>query len=99
MNRRQFVGSLGLTFALPQLECFGNVTNEIKRLAVVYVPNGINMEHWTPKNYGDVIDIPNTLSPLENHLNETQIISGLIDFAFLLPFSFRFSICPKSNRS
>ena len=77
MNRRQFVGSLGLTFALPQLECFGNVTNEIKRLAVVYVPNGINMEHWTPKNYGDVIDIPNTLSPLENHLNETQIISGL----------------------
>ena len=36
MNRRQFIGSLGLTFALPQFECFGNATTDIKRLAVVW---------------------------------------------------------------
>ena len=77
MNRRQFIGSLGLTFALPQLEVFGSTTTDIKRLAVVYVPNGINMSHWTPSGYGDIIDIPNTLSPLQDHLKETQVISGL----------------------
>ena len=77
MNRRQFIGSLGLTFALPQLEVFGSTTTDIKRLAVVYVPNGINMSHWTPNGYGDIIDIPNTLSPLQDHLKETQVISGL----------------------
>ena len=77
MNRRQFIGSLGLTFALPQLEVFGSPATDIKRLAVVYVPNGINMSHWTPNGYGDIIDIPNTLSPLQDHLKETQVISGL----------------------
>ena len=41
MNRRQFIGALGAGFALPGLECFGNVSNNIKRLGVVYVPNGI----------------------------------------------------------
>ena len=77
MNRRKFIGSLGFSMALPNLECFGAAKNNIKRLAVVYVPNGINMHHWTPNAYGDIIDIPNTLSPLEAHLKETQVISGL----------------------
>ena len=77
MNRRKFIGSLGLSMALPNLECFGGTKDNIKRLAVVYVPNGINMHHWTPNGYGDIIDIPNTLSPLEAHLKETQVISGL----------------------
>ena len=66
MNRRTFLSSIGVTLALPQMECFGSVTNNVQRLAVVYVPNGINMEHWTPKHYGDIIDIPNTLSPMQD---------------------------------
>ncbi len=77
MNRRSFIGSLGLTLSLPHLECFGSITNNIKRLAVVYVPNGINMHHWTPKQYGRVIDIPNSLSPMEDHLDQSLVISGL----------------------
>ena len=77
MNRRTFLSSIGVTLALPQMECFGSVTNNVQRLAVVYVPNGINMEHWTPKHYGDIIDIPNTLSPMQDYLEHTQVISGL----------------------
>lgn len=75
-SRRAFLGSLGLSFALPHLECFGN-QSDIKRFAAVYVPNGINMHHWTPKYYGDLIDLPNILSPMQDHLDCTQIISGL----------------------
>ena len=77
VNRRKFVGSLGLSLALPNLECFGNSQENIKRFAAVYVPNGINMHHWTPSNYGGLIDLPNILSPMQDHIDHTQIISGL----------------------
>ena len=77
MNRRKFVSSLGLSLALPSLECFANVKKDIKRFAAVYVPNGINMHHWTPNYYGDLINLPDTLSPMRDHIDHTQIISGL----------------------
>ncbi len=77
MNRRTFLSSIGVTLALPHMDCLGSVTNNVQRLAVVYVPNGINMEHWTPKQYGDIIDTPNSLSPMQDYLEHTQVISGL----------------------
>ena len=77
MNRRKFVGSLGLSLALPSLECFGNIKKDIKRFAAIYVPNGINMHHWTPSYYGNLSDLPNILSPMQDHIDSTQIISGL----------------------
>ena len=77
MNRRKFIGALGLSMALPNLECFGNVEKDIKRFAAVYVPNGINMHHWTPDYYGKLIGLTDTLSPMIDHINDTQIISGL----------------------
>ena len=77
MNRRKFVGSLGLSLALPNLECFGSIKKDIKRFAAVYVPNGINMHHWTPSYYGELNGLPNILSPMQDHIDNTQIISGL----------------------
>ena len=44
MNRRKFIGALGLSMALPNLECFGNVEKDIKRFAAVYVPN-LSLKH------------------------------------------------------
>ena len=77
MNRRRFIGTLGASFALPGLECFGNVSTDIKRLGVVYVPNGINMNYWTPKHYGDIMNMPDSLSPMQDHKDYMSIISGL----------------------
>jgi len=77
INRRKFVGSLGLSLALPNLECFGETTKDIRRFAAVYVPNGINMHHWTPNYYGDLTSLPDTLSPMQDHVDDMQIISGL----------------------
>tara|TARA_R100000008_G_scaffold86833_1_gene81932 strand:+ start:3867 stop:5111 length:1245 start_codon:yes stop_codon:yes gene_type:complete len=77
MDRRAFIGTLGLSFALPGLECFGTTNTNIKRLGVVYVPNGINMHHWTPKHYGDIMNMPDSLSPMQDHMDYTSIISGL----------------------
>ena len=79
MHRRLFLQSLGITFALPQLEIFGSDVNSasIKRVGVVYVPNGINMHQWTPSNVGVIDSLPSTLSPLTRHMDVTQVISGL----------------------
>ena len=77
INRRKFVGSLGLSLALPNLECFGETNKDIRRFAAVYVPNGINMHHWTPSRYGDLTSLPDTLSPMQDHVDDVQIISGL----------------------
>jgi len=77
IDRRKFIGSLGLSLTLPHLECFGQPSENIKRFAAIYVPNGINMHHWTPSYYGSLMDLPNTLSPMMDHIKETQIISGL----------------------
>lgn len=79
MNRRLFLQSLGISFALPHLEIFGSETKSsaIKRVGVVYVPNGINMSQWTPNNVGVVNMLPSTLMPLKRHMDVTQIISGL----------------------
>ena len=71
------MGVLGASFTLPGLECFGNVSTDIKRLGVVYVPNGINMNYWTPKHYGDIMNMPGSLSPMQDHKDYMSIISGL----------------------
>ena len=77
MNRRRFIGSLGLSLVLPSLETFAEETESIKRLGVVYVPNGINMHHWTPEEYGKVSLLPRILEPMNRHLDVAQVISGL----------------------
>ena len=76
-NRRKFLGGIGLSFMLPNLEALGNINSDVKRFAAVYVPNGINMHHWTPSYQGDLIDLPGTLSPMQDHINNMHILSGL----------------------
>lgn len=77
MNRRRFIGSLGLSLVLPSLETFAEESESVKRLGVVYVPNGINMHHWTPEEYGKVSLLPRILEPMNRHLDVSQVISGL----------------------
>lgn len=77
MNRRRFIGSLGLSLFLPSLETFAEESESIKRLGVVYVPNGINMHHWTPEEYGKVSLLPRILEPMNRHLDVAQVVSGL----------------------
>jgi hypothetical protein len=47
------------------------------RMAFLYVPNGMNMEDWTPKAIGTDFEFPATLQPLEELKKDFQIISGL----------------------
>ena len=47
------------------------------RLAWFYVPNGIDMRHWTPAAEGPLGDLPGILAPLEPVKNELLVLSNL----------------------
>jgi hypothetical protein len=47
------------------------------RLAFVYVPNGKNMEDWTPDAEGDAFDLKAILQPLEPARGRFSVLSGL----------------------
>ena len=50
---------------------------QAKRLAFVYIPNGANMEDWTPAATGANYALPKTLLPLKNFQNDFTVISAL----------------------
>ena len=87
--RRTFLKGLGTVIALPMLEAmlppaklFAAGGTEAgtafpRRMAFVYIPNGANMEDWTPKTAGADYELPYILQPLEPLRKDFQVISGL----------------------
>lgn len=74
--------------ALPLLEAMSPVTQLIaasadpkksfpKRMAFVYVPNGVNMVDWTPTKVGADFDFPYILEPLKPFQKDLLVLSGL----------------------
>ena len=63
LPRRTLLRGLGASFALPLLDAMtpalAAAPAAVKRLGVVYVPNGMSMDYWTPKTTG-----PLELSPI-----------------------------------
>ncbi len=86
--RRTFLRGLGTAIALPMLESMapvrllasdatGAAKALPKRMAFVYVPNGANMDDWTPKQVGADFELPFILEPLKNSQKDLLILSGL----------------------
>src|SRR5206468_8375425 len=48
-----------------------------RRMAFIYIPNGANMEDWTPKTVGADYELPYILQPMETLKKDFQVISGL----------------------
>jgi hypothetical protein len=47
------------------------------RMAFVFVPNGVNVEHWVPKRIGYAYDLPSILEPLARVRDDVNVLSGL----------------------
>jgi hypothetical protein len=81
LPRRTILRGLAASIALPFLD--GMVPAfaapaATRRLSVVYLPNGIRMEHWTPSaDGGAALDLPKILSPLQPFRDRVTIVSGL----------------------
>jgi hypothetical protein len=48
-----------------------------RRLAFIYVPNGINMQHWTPATDGTDYELTRTLDILKPFKSKMNVLTGL----------------------
>ena len=48
-----------------------------KRMAFLFVPNGVNLAHWTPERSGYGYDLPSILAPLRTIQSEVSVLTGL----------------------
>ena len=91
MSRRTMLRGLGTAIALPVLESmiptrlFGDEAKAAakaaaapKRVAWLYVPNGIHMPNWTPAEIGPDYKLTPTLQPLAGYRDRLLVMSGLI---------------------
>lgn len=85
ISRRTVLRGLGTAMALPMLEAMlprsvvtaAEVAAPAKRMAFVYVPNGVNMADWTPKDTGSTFELPEILRTFEAHRDDMLVLSGL----------------------
>lgn len=85
LSRRTVLKGLGTAIALPWLEAMtpGLALAEAdrktlpKRMAFIYIPNGVHVPDWTPKEVGKDSQLPFILEPLQPLRQELLILSGL----------------------
>ena len=83
--RRMMLRGIGASLALPLLDGMvpaavplrKTAAKPVQRLGVVYVPNGMMMDHWTPAAEGTDFDFPMILEPLEPFRSSVQMLSGM----------------------
>ncbi len=83
LPRRSFLRSFGGgAIALPFLDAMAPALSAAPkspiRMGFVYVPNGIDMRHWTPNQEGALTaELPRILKPLEPFRNDFTVLSNL----------------------
>ncbi len=85
IDRRTLLRGVGTTVALPFLDSMvpafaaarSDVAGAPRRLAFVYIPNGVIQEAWTPASKGRTFEFTRILEPLEAHREDLLVLSGL----------------------
>jgi hypothetical protein len=87
LTRRTFLTGVGVTMALPWLESLplraGNSSSSAppQRLAVLFMGNGINPNHWWAKGAGADMQLSKSLEPLAPFRSRLNVVSGLFNKA------------------
>ena len=84
LPRRTFLKGAGTAIALPWLDAMvpamaraGSGDSPPCRMAFVYVPNGVHIQHWTPASEGTDFELPQSLEPLAPYRKNLQVLTGL----------------------
>jgi len=86
ISRRTALKGMGVAIGVPLLESMmpslalaapSQARALPRRMAFVYVPNGVNMDDWTPRAVGTDYTLPRSLEPLTPVKNELLVLSGL----------------------
>ncbi len=83
--RRKILRGTGVTLALPLLDAMvpaltalgKTAAKPVNRLGVIYVPNGIVMDKWTPTAEGSAFEFSTTLQPLASFRDRVLVLTGL----------------------
>src|SRR5436190_244104 len=85
ISRRALLRGIGAAAALPALDAMfpalASPSAAPRRLAVVYVPNGIIMKDWKLAATGPDFEFTRILKPLERFREDITVLSGLANHA------------------
>src|SRR5688572_21375297 len=84
LPRRTFLRGMGITLSLPLLDAMvpalsafaKTAAAPVRRFSVVYVPNGMAMDSWTPQGEG-ALELSPILQPLAAFQDRLLVFSGL----------------------
>jgi hypothetical protein len=85
ISRRTVLRGMGTAVALPLLDAMvpaltatqKTPAKAVRRLGVVYHPNGVIYENWLPKGTGRDFELSRTLAPLEPFRDQLVVVTGL----------------------
>ncbi len=84
LSRRTFLRGLGISMSLPLLDAMVPVrgwaaaeARRPSRMAFLFVPNGMHMPDWTPRQEGRHFDLPKILQTLAPVKRDITILTGL----------------------
>jgi hypothetical protein len=85
LPRRTFLRGVGAAIAMPLLDGMvpairaATRVEPARRLGIIYVPNGVIMDRWTPAAEGAAFGWTPTLQPLAQLRDQVLVLSGLDD--------------------
>ena len=87
ISRRAVLRGAGTVIALPLLDAMvpaltafqKTAANPIRRLGVVYHPNGVVYENWLPRGIGSEFEFSRVLAPFEPFRDRVLVVTGLHD--------------------
>ena len=84
ISRRTVLRGLGTAVGLPLLDAMAPIAKAAastqtapRRMAFLFVPNGVNLRHWTPQRSGYGYDLPSILEPLRDVQDQVSVLTGL----------------------
>lgn len=84
VSRRTLLRGAGVAIGLPLLDAMrpalaapSTAAQQARRIAVVYVPNGIIMRDWQVAKVGSDFEFTRILKPLERFREDLVVVSGL----------------------
>jgi hypothetical protein len=79
MNRRTVLRGAGVALGLPWLEAMANTATPKPpvRMAMLYMPNGVNPHHWTPEGKGKDFQLSQTMQPLASLKDKIVVLKNL----------------------
>ena len=75
LSRRTVLRGAGVALGLPWLEATAQTPKPPVRMAVLYMPNGVNTALWTPEGAGRAFQFSPTLAPLASFRDDVIVVS------------------------